>query len=199
VADLVVTPPAGYVVPQEWRGVRDLLAVHGIRYRVFRTAWRDTVERARVLAWWSRSKPYEGHFPITVTRAENVRRFQAFRPGDLWIPLDQPAALVAVQLFEAQSPDGLTYWNAFDAWLEPKEYAEDYIMAPIAERMMADDPALAKAFRARVAADTAFARDPAARKDFFYRRSKWGDPEADLLPVARALRRPPESALAPAR
>jgi hypothetical protein len=65
--------------------------------------------------------------------------------------------------------------------------------------MMAADPALAKEFHSRVAADTAFANDPAARNEFFYRRSRWADPEDSLLPVARALRRPPESALEPAR
>jgi hypothetical protein len=199
VADLTITPPAGYVLPQEWRGIRELLDMHGIHYRAFRSAWNDTVERAHVLAWWSRSSPYEGHFPITVTRVENLRRLPAARPGDLWIPLDQQAALVAIHLFEAQGPDGLTYWNAFDALLVPKERSEDYIMAPLAELMMAADPALAKEFHSRVAADTAFANDPAARNEFFYRRSRWADPEDSLLPVARALRRPPESALEPAR
>ena len=197
VADRVVAAPAGYVLPQEWAGVAALLDVHGIRYRRFRTAWSDTVERARVRAYWSRSKPYEGHFPITVTRIEQERRLESYRPGDLWIPLDQPAALVAVHLLEAQSPDGLVYWNRFDALLTPKEYAEDYVMAPLAEQMLAADPQLAAEFRARLEADTTFANDPRARIDFFYRRSKWADPQADLLPVTRALRRPPESALAP--
>ena len=42
------------------------------------------------------------------------RRMRAFRPGDLWVPLDQRSAMVAVHLFEAQAPDGLMYWNAFD-------------------------------------------------------------------------------------
>jgi hypothetical protein len=105
---------------------------------------------------------------------------------------------VAVNLFEAQAPDGLAYWNAFDTVLEPKEYAEDYVMEPIARRMLSERPELAKEFNTRLAADSAFAKSPAARLDFFYRRSPWGDPEQNLLPVARAIRRPPESAFAPA-
>jgi hypothetical protein len=198
VADLSVTPPTGYVLPQEWREVRDLLAVHGIRHRTLRAAWTDSVERPRVQAFWSRSKSYEGHFVATVTRIEQERRLRTYRPGDLWIPLDQPAALVAVQLLEAQAPDGLVYWNFFDALLEPKEYAEDYVMAPIAEAMMAEDPRLAREFQARLESDSTFAGDARARVDFFYRRSKWADPEASLLPVGRARRAPPEDVLAPA-
>jgi hypothetical protein len=81
--------------------------------------------------------------------------------------------------------------------LEKKEYGEAYIVEPMARKMMQADPALAKEFRERVAADPAFAADPHERLDFFFRRSPWADPEQDLVPVARALRAPPESALAP--
>jgi hypothetical protein len=80
--------------------------------------------------------------------------------------------------------------------LEPKEYAEDYVMEPVARQMLRDDPTLAKEFQARLAADTSFANSPQARLDFFYRRSRWADPEQNLIPVARALRAPPEAVLA---
>ncbi len=65
--------------------------------------------------------------------------------------------------------------------------------------MMRDDAALATEFRGRVAADTAFAHSPTARLDWFYRRSKWADPEQNLIPVARALHAPPEAVLEPTK
>jgi hypothetical protein len=126
------------------------------------------------------------------------RRLRTFRPGDLWVPLDQPSAAVAVHLFEAQAPDGLMRWNYFDTILERKEYSEAYVMEPIARQMLAKDPALDQEFRARLASDSAFAASPQARNDFFYRRSPWADPEQNLVPVARALRAPPERVLEPA-
>jgi hypothetical protein len=131
-----------------------------------------------------------------VDRVESVRRWRTWRPGDVWVPLDQRSALVAVQLLEAQAPDALARWNFFDTVLEKKEYGEAYVVEPLARKMMQADPALAKEFRARVAADSTFAKDPDARLEFFYRRSPWADPEQNLLPVARALRAPPEDALA---
>ena len=112
------------------------------------------------------------------------------------MPLDQRSALVAVHLLEAQAPDALARWNFFDTVLEQKEYGEAYVVEPLARKMMQDDPALAKEFRARVAADSTFAKDPDARLEFFYRRSPWADPEQNLVPVARALRAPPEDVLA---
>ncbi len=194
--DLTVVQPAGYLVPQEWTAALDRLDVHRVAYRRFAAAWRDTVEVQRIAEWSAARVSSEGHRPITVTRVERERRVREYAPGDVWVPLDQRSAAVAVHLFEAQAPDGLLHWNAFDTVLEPKEYAEDYVFEPLARRMLRENPALAREFEARVAADTAFARSPAARIDFFFRRSPWADPEHLLHPVARALRTPPEAVLA---
>jgi murein tripeptide amidase MpaA len=195
---LVVTQPVGYLVPQEWTTVKEHLDLHGIAYRRFAKAWRDTVEMARVVEWSASPDIVEGHHPITIKSVKMERLVRAFRPGDLWVPLDQRSGLLAVHLLEAQAPDGLARWNAFDTMLQFKEYGEDYVVEPMAREMLAKDPALAKEFQARVAADTAFAHDPGARSDFFYRRSPYGDPEQNLIPVARALRRPPAEVLATA-
>ena len=102
-----------------------------------------------------------------------------------------------MHLFEAQAPDGLTLWNVFDTVLEQKEYGEDYVMEPIARKMMARRPRAGAGVPRRGWPPTrAFAQSPAQRLDFFYRRSPWADPEQNLLPVARALRAPPEAVLA---
>jgi hypothetical protein len=196
VPTLKVRQPAGYLVPQEWVICRDRLDVHGVRYRRFARAWSDTVEVERVLEWSWDARPDQGHRPVAIARVASERRWRTFQPGDLWVPLDQRSAMIAVHLFEAQGPDGLAYWNAFDTVLEPKEYAEDYVMEPLARKMLADS-ALAREFRSKVAADTAFAHSPAQRLDFFYRRSPWADPEQNALPVVRALRAPPAAVLAP--
>jgi hypothetical protein len=62
--------------------------------------------------------------------------------------------------------------------------------------MLARDEKLVKEFKAQLA-DSTFARDAFRRINFFYTRSPWADPEQNFLPVCRALRRPPESVLAP--
>jgi hypothetical protein len=193
---LTVRQPVGYIVPQEWRAAIDRLDVHRVAYRRFATSWRDTVEVQRIVEWNAAPRSSEGHRPITVTRVELDRRMREIAPGDVWVPLDQRSAAVAVHLFEAQAPDGLMYWNVFDTVLEPKEYGEDYVMEPIARRMLRESPALARDFEARVARDSAFARSPGARVDFFFRRTPWADPEFQLHPVLRALRPPPETVLA---
>jgi len=51
--------------------------------------------------------------------------------------------------------------------------------------MMDKDPKLAEEFAQKVASDKAFASDPSARLDFFYRRSPWWDSHLGLYPVGR--------------
>lgn len=195
---LVVRQPAGYLIPQEWARCRDLLDLHAIRYRRFTLGWSDSVEVARIVEW-SIADLAEGHRETRVSEIALERRLRSFRPGDLWVPLDQPGATVAMQLFEASAPDGMMRWNAFDTVLELKEYSEDYVMEPIARRMLAENPALKREFDAKLAADSLFARDPRARLDFFYRRSPWADPQQNLHPVARARSVPPERVLEAAK
>ena len=55
----------------------------------------------------------------------------------------------------------------------------------VAREMLAKDPALKTAFDERVATDAAFAKDPAARLEFFYRRHSAWDTRHGLYPVFR--------------
>jgi hypothetical protein len=196
VATITTKQPVGYLVPREWGIVKQKLDVHGVRYRTFARAWADTVEVSRIVDWRA-GDLVNGHRATLVVRDTLERRYRAFRAGDLWVPLDQRSAPVAVFLLEARSGDGLLYWNAFDTILEKKEYSESYVMGPIAERMIKDDTALAKDFQTLLSQDSTFAKRPNERLDYFYRRSKWADPEQNLLPVTRALRAPPANVLTP--
>jgi hypothetical protein len=188
-------PEGGYVVPQEFTDILDRMALHGIRMRRLARAWSDTVEMTRVTG--RSTEPYEGRAIVRVSAASNERQFRAFRAGDVWVPLDQRGGALAANLLEAQAPDGFMAWGFFLSVFQKKEWGADYVVEPMARAMMARDPKLAADFRAKVASDSAFARDAGARADWFFRRSPWRDPQQDLHPIARALRPVPESFLVP--
>lgn len=193
----VVQPAGGYLVPQEWTEALALLRLHGVRTRVLTRAHRDTAERVRVLKWTLAREPFEGRVRVSADSLASERAMGAFRPGDVWVPLDQPGAAVAVHLLEAASPDGLFQWGFLHTILQRKEYGEDYMLDPLGRWMMARDSRLAAEFRERVARDEAFARNPSARADFFYERSPWMDREQGLMPFSRLLRPVPEASLEP--
>jgi hypothetical protein len=193
----VRVPAGGYVVPQEWSDVLQRIALHGIRTRTLARAWSDTVEMTRVTDHTTSAEPFEGRHNVRVLAVQTERQLRTFRAGDVWVPCDQRGGPLAVNLLEAQAPDGFMAWGFFDTVFQKKEYGEAYVIEPMARAMLARDPRLAADFRAKLAADSTFANDPGARMDWFYRRSPWKDPEQDLHPVARALRPVPETFLVP--
>ncbi len=190
-------PAGGYVVPQEWTEVLSRLALHGLRTRTLARAWSDTVEMTRVTDRTLSPESYEGRQAVRVLATQTERQMRSFRAGDVWVPLDQRGGALAVNLLEAQAPDGFMAWGFFSTVFQKKEYGGDYVVEPLARAMLARDPRLAADFRARLESDSTFAKDPGARTDWFYRRSPWNDAEQDLHPVARALRPVPETYLVP--
>jgi len=96
--------------------------------------------------------------------------------------MNQPRAKIAAHLLEPQAPDSLVAWGFFNAIFEQKEYAEAYIMEPLAPRVLEEDPALRQEFLKRLE-DADFAGYAGARLNFFYRRSRYWDAAMNVYPV----------------
>ncbi len=77
-------------------------------------------------------------------------------------------------LLEPQAPDSLLAWGEFNNAFEQKEYMEPYVAEEVARAMLSRDPPLKSTFERRLKDDPAFAKDPQARLDFFYRRHASG-------------------------
>ena len=101
------------------------------------------------------------------------------------MPLNQPLGELAAILLEPASPDSFFQWGFFHEILQRTEYVEGYILEPMAEQMLASDPALRAEFERRLATDEAFKTSPEARLRFFYERSPYFDERWRLYPIAR--------------
>ena len=76
----------------------------------------------------------------------------------------------------------------WDVIFERKEYAEDYVLEKLARKMLAENPGLAREYHRKVASDSAFAANPAARLFFFFRRSPYWDNHVERYPVGSLMR-----------
>ena len=74
-----------------------------------------------------------------------------------------------------------------NAIFERKEYAADYVLEPIAQRMLAEDPDLRREFEEKLRTDEEFADSPGARLRFFYRRSPYWDQKHNVYPIGRLM------------
>ena len=191
-----VTQPLAYIVPAQWNSVISVLQAHGVKMRRTSAPWRGEVETYRCEGVKWQEQPFEGRqvlfVPIEAKSGEasqgacrSVRERLSFPKGSAVVPLDQRAARVAIHFLEPEAPDSAVAWGFFNAVFEQKEYGESYVLEKLAREMMDKDPKLAEEFAQKVASDKAFASDPSARLDFFYRRSPWWDSHLGLYPVGR--------------
>lgn len=182
----VVAPKAGYVVPAGYAApIAQRLAAHGIRFeKLAAPRAKQALQTFRATEAKLTPGTFEGRTMLKV-KGEWRDESRAVPAGSLFIPIAQPLARVVVALMEPQAPDSFLSWGFFNAAFEQKEYAEPYVAEQIAREMLAKDAALATEFKAKLAADKAFAASPKARLDFFYRRHASWDEQHFLVPVYR--------------
>ena len=83
--------------------------------------------------------------------------------GAVRVPAQQPFHLLAAALLEPDSDDSFLSIGAFDQALPPESTLPRHLLAPLADKMMAQDPARRGAFENAVAGDKSLAADPQAR------------------------------------
>jgi len=181
-----VAVPLYYIVPAQWQEAIEVLRAHGLTLQATSEPLPLEVESYRFddVRW--ADGPFEGrHMPTF--GVEPVTELRTFPPGSVIVPLAQQWARVAINLLEPEAPDSLVRWGFFNATFEQKEYGEAYVVETLAREMLANDPQLAEEFQTRLASDPGFAANPAARLEFFYRRSPYWDQQMNLYPVGRII------------
>lgn len=171
--DITVVPPAAYVVPAQWQDVIARLDAHGVRYRHLTCPLKlqGTSYQIEDPVW--SEKPFEGHHMLQTFKASHVTREDLLPAGSVVVPLDQPAANVAIELLEPQAEDSLLRWGYLDAIFEPKEYGEPRVVERLTRDMLQHSPALAAEFAQKLKTDPAFAASPQRRLQFFFEKSPW--------------------------
>ncbi len=181
---VTVSRPPAYWIPPVWSEVIRRLAIHGIYLETMAQPREVDVELYRLSDVELAEAPFEGHMPVTATTSVELGRV-TFPAGSVRVPTDQPLGDLAILLLEPDSPDSFFQWGFFLEILQRTEYVEGYVMEPLAQRMLAQDPQLQASFETHLQADSAFAADPQAQLQWFYQRTPYFDSRWQLYPVAR--------------
>ncbi|MDP2343095.1 MAG: M14 family zinc carboxypeptidase [Deltaproteobacteria bacterium] len=184
-ATTTTTAPAAYaVLPGFAAAVAERLKAHGIAFSILGATRVADVETFRADEVGFGARPYEGRMTAKTKGTWKKTPASTLPAGSLIVPVSQPRGRLVVEIFEPGAPESFVGWGFFNAAFEQKEYMEGYV-AELEARAMLKDPAVRKAFNEKLASDPAFAKDPEARLDFFYRRHPAWDQRKDLLPVVR--------------
>ncbi len=179
-----VSRPKGYLISANWPEIVEKLRLHGIQTETLMEARTQEVVQYRLGEAQFDKAPFEGRIRVSAKQVEEKGKV-SFPPGTTWVSTDQALGDLAILLLEPSSEDSFWQWGYFLEILQSTEYFEAYALEPLAASMAAADPELEQAFRQKLATDEAFAKNPNARLEFFYRHSPYTDQRHRLYPVAR--------------
>ena len=128
--------------------------------------------------------PFEGRLAVDF-KALAVKEKRTIPVGSVYVPMNQRAARVVLNLLEPAAPDALVRWGFMNSIFEQKEYFSDYVFEPIAQEMARRHPQLKAEFDGKVVGDAKFAANPRARLQWWYERSPYLEPDRDAYPVVR--------------
>jgi len=177
--------PKAYIIPKEFVHFISILKIHGIEVNQLPQQKEITVEQYEF--WESKfwNRPYEGRYCVDV-KCRVIKTRKQFPKGTFFVPTDQRTRRVIVNLLEPEAPDSFVSWGFFNAYFERKEYAEAYVMEPIAQKMLESDESLQQEFQMSLE-DQVFRNDPHARLEFFYWRSPYFDTNEKKYPIYRMV------------
>lgn len=178
--------PAAYIVPQAYIDVVDRLKSHGIEYFRIDGKYNFTAELTRFKNVEIMPKFREGR---TVLKFDYDREHSEIvvEDGDYVVPLNQRNSRVIAHLFEPYGPDSFVNWGFFNSIFEQKEYAESYVMEPMARDMLSKDVKLKEEFEKKKAEDPEFAKNSWVQINWFYMKSPYRDKNVNLYPVKRIM------------
>ena len=180
------TLPRAYWIPAAWSDVIRRLRDHGIEMESLDEPRTLDVEMYRLGEPEYADGPFEGRLRVEA-EASIEQRTETYPPGSARIPTDQALGILAALLLEPEAPDSFLQWGFFNTVFQRTEYAESYIVEPLAEEMLRQNPDLRAEFDAKLESDPEFAASPAKRLDWFYLRSPLGESRGRRYPGGREV------------
>jgi hypothetical protein len=178
--------PYAYLVPAEFKNIIRVLKLHGIKVFELKEDTVLEVEKYLFTNYSFAERPYEGRQRVDVS-TELFTEKSSLTQGTYVIKTAQRGIRVIANLLEPEAPDSFLRWGFFNAFFERKEYAEDFVMEPLARKMFKVHKKIKEEFEKKLRDDEEFRNHPGERLDFFYRKSVYFDKRENIYPVFRLM------------
>ncbi len=107
--------PDAWVIPNPTPETIALLERHGLEFKRLDTAREIRAERFAVTKKRKPKRPFQGHQELVLEGKWEPSRLHDTPAGSLLVPARQRLAMLAAQLLEPTSDDGMSNWNYFEA------------------------------------------------------------------------------------
>ncbi len=173
---------AGYVIPAGFSSAVEILRMHGIQIQDISSPVKLRVGTERLShIRWQRTRHNALPVIASFDTVAETREF-VYPPGSVFIPVNQRLARIVVLLLDPQSPFSLFRLGYFNSIFNPLPIHPQSALETLARTLLRKHPRLARRFVARIM-HPAFAENPTARLDFFYRYVFRDPVSPDLYPV----------------
>ena len=180
-----IAVPKGYVIPQGWHDVIDLLKLNQVQMTRFEKDTTLTVSTYKIVEFETRKSAYEGHYPHYNTSVNIVEEKVNFRKGDYYILTNQTSKRYLLETLEPQAPDSFFNWNFFDSVLQQKEYFSPYVFEDTAKDMLDKNADLRAEFEKKKESDTSFSANWYAQLNWLYEHSNHAEKAYMQYPIYR--------------
>ena len=175
--------PYAYVIPAVWTDAIEVLSCHGIEMEILTEDTALDVTNYRTEGA-SINRLREGRPEINAgdnVNSENCTRI--YHRNDVLLKTDQNLGTLAVALLEPSGESSLFLWGFFSSTLTIHDYPGNYIMVPLAERMLNESADLSEEWEAYKIENPQYVSETEKVMYWFFRRSAFYDPEVFVYPV----------------
>ncbi|GAB2767376.1 M14 family metallopeptidase [Salinimicrobium soli] len=183
-----ISLPQGYIVPQAWWPIVDLLKLNRVEMKRFDKDTTLQLQVYRIEDYETTKESYEGHYPHSNTKVSANQEKVNIRKGDFFIPINQRAGRYLMATLEPESPDSFFNWNFFDSILQQKEGFSPYVFEDFAREFLDDHPEVEDEFLEKKKKDRDFAANWYAQLDWIHKKSEHYEKAHLRYPVFRVNR-----------
>jgi len=182
-----VSVPKGYIIPQGWWNIVELLQLNQIEMIQFEKDTLIQTEVYRIEDFKTRTSAYEGHFMHYETNISKQPEKTAVYKGDYLVLTNQPGIRYLLETLEPEAVDSFFNWNFFDTILQQKEGFSPYVFEEIAEGLLENNANLKQKFETRKQQDKAFRENGYAQLDWLHKQSKHYEKAHMRYPIFRVI------------
>lgn len=131
--------PIAYLIPADATKVVDLLRLHGVKVERFVEAWSGSASVFSISEAVVARNAFQGHRMVRL-EGKYAERSWTVPAGSYLVRTAQPLGLLAFDLLEAESLDGVGAWGLFgEEWEGVKEFPVGKVFGPVAGVTIAMD------------------------------------------------------------